>query len=102
MKVVFSTKAIQDIEEIQSYIAVKLANDCAAINTASAIIQRAHALNSSPRRGAVVVDFKAPDKTPYRYIVVKNYLVIYSVGKNVVSIIRVVHGRMNYLRLLGE
>ena len=99
--VLFSPEALNDLEEIKSYIQDDLENDIAAANTLKKIFDRILELESFPKMGALQNSVTNTDNS-YRYLLCNNYTAFYRIEKDSVYIVRVLYGRRDYLRILFE
>jgi len=99
MRVVFSTKADQDLADLFEYIKDNLQNGIAAHNIVSKILDLSKKLSIFPDMGS---SLKAVDirLAPYRYLIVGNYLLIYRVTHEEVLIIRIVYAKSDYVQTL--
>lgn len=101
-KIRINPLALQDLQEIKSYIAEELCNRDAALNVVKRIIARYEQLEEFPLMGtelSVVLNLK----TDFRYIVSGSYLIFYRLEVEYVSIYRILYGRRDYIRtLFGE
>lgn len=95
----FSPLAQDDLIEIKSYIADKLASPLAAKNTMKRITKRIRDLEISPEIGTPLSAVCAIE-SDYRILVCNSYLVFYRYENKTVSVIRVLYGRSNYLATL--
>jgi toxin ParE1/3/4 len=89
--------AEDDLRGIITYIA--LDNPSAATALADKIETRLSSLSSHPLLG------KIPDEPGlahmgYRFLVVQNYLIFYTVEERVIWVHRIIHGARNYVSLL--
>lgn len=89
--------AEEDLNEIILFIA--LDNLSAAENIATKIEKHIQTLANHPRLG------KAPNESQlagagYRYLIVDNYLIFYTIEDETVFIHRIIHGARDYRRLL--
>ncbi len=89
--------AEEDFTELIEYIAAD--NPVAADNVASEIENSLLLLSENPMMGRIPrdEDIKAQK---YRYIIVKNYLIFYTIEDKVILIHRIIHGARNYKILL--
>ena len=99
--VLFSPEALNDLEEIKSYIQDDLENDIAAANTLKKIFDRILELESFPKMGALLNSVTNTDNS-YRYLLCNNYTAFSRIEKDSVYIVRVLYGRRDYLRILFE
>lgn len=101
-KIRINPLALQDLQEIKSYIAEELCNRDAAVSVVQKIISRYEQLSEFPLMGtemSVVLNLK----TDYRYIVSGSYIIFYRVEVEYVSIYRIIYGRRDYIRtIFGE
>jgi plasmid stabilization system protein ParE len=93
--------AQSDMREIYRYIADDLQNQTAAIRRISLIDERIQSLKENPARFQLIRDRFLASKG-FRMIVVKNHLVFFIIREeaNSVSIMRVLYGRRDWLRIL--
>jgi len=99
MTVVFSSVAEQDLSNLFSYIRDELQNPIAAHNIAAKILQRSQQLATFPETGASPygIDQRLDS---YRYLLVDNYLIIYSTTDERAAILRILYARSGYVQLL--
>ena len=97
--IAFTPEALNDLQEIKSYIAEDLCSELAAISTIEKIIKRIRQLTNFPDLGAPLSSIVNID-VPYRYLVCGNYTVFYKKDKSDVSIIRVLYGKRNFMQIL--
>ena len=97
----FSPEALNDLEEIKSYIQNDLENDIAAANTVKKIIDRIRELEAFPKMGSPL-DSVTKTENSYRYLLCNNYTAFYRVEKDSVYIVRVLYGRRDYMRVLFD
>lgn len=93
MNILFLPAAINDIRNIENYIENTLNNPLAAVNTKNSIINGIERLQDQPKLGKIFNEY-------YRYIIIKNYLIFYTIKENGIHIIRVLDGRTDYQFLL--
>ena len=100
-KVRFSPAAVDDMDEIFSYISQE--NVSAAETLLEKLDQQIKALTDFPNRGSVLSeDEYSLIQRGYRFIVVYPYLVFYRIVDDTVIIHRILHGRRDYLRELFD
>lgn len=97
----FSPDALEDLQEIKSYIADDLQNTKAAENTIRTIMDRIKRLIDFPDMGAPLSSV-AQTQSDYRYLICGNYTTFYRHEEDTVYIIRVLYGRRDYMRVLFE
>ena len=90
-----------EMREIYQYIAEELQNPVAAQRRIALIDKAIQSLKESPASRALVRDAYLASKG-YRMVVVKNHLVFYIVREEerAVSVMRVLYGRRDWMRLL--
>ena len=93
----FLRAAEEDLRGIITYIG--LDNPSAATAFADKIENRLSSLSSHPLLG------KIPDEDElanmgYRFLVVQNYLIFYTIEKRVIWVHRIMHGARKYMNLL--
>lgn len=96
--VVYSPKALADLDEIFTYISDKLANPTAATSTVNGIIDTADMLKDHSEVGKPLY-FSDDIFSGYRYLVFKNYLVFYRSSKDTAYIDRILYGKRDYISL---
>jgi len=97
----FSPDALEDLQEIKSYIADDLQNTKSAENTIRTIMDRIKRLIDFPDMGAPLSSV-AQTQSDYRYLICGNYTAFYRHEKDTVFIVRVLYGRRDYMRMLFE
>jgi len=95
----FLQEALDDLEEIVSYIA--LDNPAAAMRMHDKIIQDAENLSASPEMGHRPSYAKIRE-AGYRMLITKPYISFYKKIGNNVFIYRVIHGARNWKRILSS
>jgi toxin ParE1/3/4 len=90
--------AEEDLKGIMTYIALDNLSAAAAA-LADKIENRLSGLSSYPLLG------KIPDEDElanmgYRFLVVQNYLIFYTIEERVIWVHRIIHGARNYMSLL--
>ena len=90
-----------EMRDIYWYIAEELQNPFAAVRRISQIEAAIHSLKENPTRFALVRDAYLASQG-FRMVVVKNHLVFFIVREEeqAVSIMRVLYGRRDWMRLL--
>ena len=97
----FSREALNDLDEIWSYIAIELANPDAAGNTVNGILDEADRLTDYPLTGTplnAVLDIESD----YRFVVYRNYLAFHHLEGNAVHVDRVLHELRDCVRALMQ
>ena len=89
--------AEEDLRGIITYIA--LDNPSAAAALADKIENRLSRLSSYPLLGKIPDEDELADMG-YRFLVVQNYLIFYTIEERVIWVHRIIHGARNYAPLL--
>lgn len=89
--------AEEDFTEIVSFIAVD--NPTAANTIADKIEKNLLVLSENPKLGRIPRDEEIRI-LGYRYIVVQNYIIFYTIEQNTILVHRILHGARNYKSLL--
>jgi addiction module RelE/StbE family toxin len=89
--------AEEDLTEIISFIATE--NPIAANSIADKIEKNIELLSKNPTIGRISRDEEIKN-LGYRYIMVQNYIVFYTIEKRTIFIHRILHGARNYKALL--
>lgn len=98
-KIKYSPAAVDDMDEIFSYIAQD--NVSAAENLLEKLDHHISSLVDFPNKGSLLSDDEYTlIQRGYRFIVVHPYLVFYRVIDHTIIIHRILHGRRDYLRAL--
>lgn len=97
MKIRFNPIAISDMQEIKEYISQD--NPEAAIKVINSLFDKAQSLIDFPKMGAALSK-KIGINTKYRYLICNQYIIFYIFEDDVVSIMRILHGKRDYLSLL--
>ena len=99
MRLRYTPEAISDIRSIKAYIRDQLHNPRAAARIGTMILDHCAALKTFPELG-VSVDGKTGWHTDLRLLVCVSYAAIYRRDGDVISVVRVFHGRQDFLRIL--
>ena len=101
MKVVLLPAAEHDLGSLFEYISENLQNPIAAHNIVEKILRLSNKLASFPEMGSSLrtVDTRIGS---YRYLLADNYLVIYKVEAQDVTVVRILYARSDYVRLLQD
>ena len=89
--------AEEDFTEIVSYIAAD--NPSAANTLANKIEKNLELLSDNPRLGRIPRDEEIRN-LGYRYIIIQNYIVFYTIDERTILIHRILHSARNYKSLL--
>ena len=99
MKLRYTPEARLDIKSIQQYVSQDLGNPNAANRIINNIVMCCSNLTQNPMLG-MRLSAKIGRETDLRYIICGKYLVFYRVDVSAISVIRILDGRINYLRIL--
>lgn len=99
MRVQYKPQAIDDIKELHDYISSVLKNPAAAKKLTTAILHSVSQLKTNPLLGAELRG-KFDIDTDIRFIIVSKQLIFYRVQNDIITIIRVIDGRRDYMVLL--
>ena len=89
--------AEEDFTEIVTFIAAE--NPISAITIADKIEKNLELLSENPLLGRIPRDEEIRN-LGYRYIIVKNYIIFYTIEKQVILIHRILHSARNYKSFL--
>lgn len=100
-KVIISSIAAQDLDDIIGYIKDVLISTENAKNVFDEIEKAIYSLNDKPKRNALVKD-QYLNKRGIRLLIVKKYIVFYIVSdkEKEVRIVRILYGRRNWMKIL--
>ena len=91
--------AARDLAEIRDYISTKLGNPIAAEGTVRRILNALRILRDHGEAGPGL-EAKTGLKTDLRMLACGNYIAIYRVEGNRVSVARILNARQDYMRIL--
>ena len=97
--IVYSPRAIGDLDYIWAFLAVDCGNPRAAERAVQGILDRIDALSELPEIGTPL-DSRCIVHSDYRFVLSGNYLAFYRYENDSVFIDRVLDGRSDYLRKL--
>ena len=97
--IVYSPRAIGDLDDIWAFLAVDCGNPRAAERAVQGILDRIDALSELPEIGTPL-DSRCIVHSDYRFVLSGNYLAFYRYENDSVFIDRVLDGRSDYLRKL--
>ena len=95
----YTPEARNDLRELKSYIATALKNPIAAKSVTNRIVSACSILKEQPYSGADLAAKTGRD-TDLRYLICDKHIAFYRVEENCVSIVRILDGRTNYMRVL--
>lgn len=98
MKLRYTPAAMNDLEEIKTYIAETLLNPDAAQQLVAGIAVSCAKLKEQPMLGAEL-RYKINREVDERYLIHGKHIIIYE-ATDVISILRVLDTRTNYLQIL--
>jgi len=98
-KLLISPVALEDLEEIKTYISEELDNPIAAVNVVSRIVKSIKKLKGTPGIGRPLAT-KVSFETDYRYLACGNYLAFYRYEDKTIYVDRILYGRRDYVRIL--
>ena len=96
-----SEPAENDLKDIVRYIASQLSAPISALNMMELLEEAMAGLSDIPQRCPLVTDERLA-QMGYRKLVVKKYIVFFSIDENnkMVDVERILYGRRDWLRLL--
>ena len=97
--IVYSPRAIGDLEDIRAFLAVDCGNPRAAERAVQDILDRVDSLADLPEIGTPL-DSRCIVHSDYRFVLSSNYLAFYRYENDSVFIDRVLDSRSDYLRKL--
>ena len=97
----YSPQALDDLEEIWSYIHDELCNPSAARNTIDGILKAVERLKVFSGAGAVL-SFSDGINSGYRFVMYGDYLAFYRVMESDVFVDRIIYGKRDYMSILFE
>jgi len=98
-KVRLSPEAIADLDNLNDYISKKLKNPTAAANIIEKIVKTLRILEQHSQAGSSV-EALTGYKTDLRYLVCGNYIALYRIEENFVSVARIINSRQDYMRII--
>lgn len=100
-KIVFTNDSIEEMDSIYNYISRKLYAPNAARKLMEKVEEEVQSLKYTPQKYRVIKRFPEIDME-YRRIIIKNFVVIYTISEkeNIIYIAHMYYGRSNYLNNL--
>lgn len=95
----YSPTALNDLDEIWTYISHNLCSPIAAQNTIDGIMDAVDMLTEQPEMGAPLY-FVSGLNSGYRYVIHGNYMAFYRTNRTDVYVDRVLYGKSDYIRVL--
>ncbi|MBQ1517219.1 MAG: type II toxin-antitoxin system RelE/ParE family toxin [Clostridia bacterium] len=96
MKLLYSRKSIEDIENTTDYIENQLNNPAAAHKLKTTLLKKISHLKENPEIGMKLSD-KIDIESDYRYIIINKQIVFYQIHSDYIEIIRILDGRTDYM-----
>ena len=98
----YKNAALRDIQQKQDYIANVLKNKKAAQNLVSSILRAVSQLVDNPMMG-VPLNSKFDVDSDLRFFIISKQLAFYRIeDESVISVVRVLDGRQDYMSILFE
>lgn len=101
MRLRYTPEARTDLAEIRSYIREVLKNPIAANRIAAGILESCSRLKEQPQMGAALSE-KTGRETELRYLICGKHLAFYRIEEDTISVIRILDGRTQYMRVLFQ
>ena len=101
MRLVYTQQARDDLRETYDYIADVLQNPTAAKSVIESIVLTCGKLEQHPNLG-YSLQSKTGRESDYRCLVCGTHIAFYRVLETEVRIVRILNGRMDYMRILFE
>ena len=98
-KIVYSPESKKDLDEIYDYIHDNLKNFLAAKNAISGIMKKISELKEYPQLGPAWY-LQNDMNSGFRVLYHKNYIIFYTVKKEDICIVSIIHQRQNYVQQL--
>lgn len=99
MRLQYTPQARKDLRQIRAYFASVLQNASAGQRVTARIVKSCGMLKDHPMLGLALGE-KISRSTDLRYLIQGNYLIFYCASTDAISVIRILDGRTDYLRLL--
>ena len=100
MRIEYKHAALQDIKQLQDYIQNVLKNENAAHKLVTSILRAVSLIKDNPEMG-IPLNSKYDVDTDIRFVVVAKQLIFYRISDNdLISIVRVLDGRQDYMAIL--
>lgn len=97
----YTPQAMDDLEEIWTYISDELSNPSAARNTIDGILKAVERLKVFSGAGALLC-FPNGINSGYRFVMYGNYLAFYRVIESDVYVDRIIYGKRDYMSILFD
>ena len=99
MKLRYSPAAREDLRELHGYIARELQNPAAADRTVLSVLESCSCLKEQPLMGPEL-SRRIGRTTDLRYLICGKRIAFYRIEHDVISVLRILDGRTDYLRIL--
>ena len=100
MKLRYAPAAIEDLRRLRDYLRDELAQPLSAQRIPAEIVRRCGILKKNPKLGPALHP-RVRRETDLRYLVCGAHLAFYRVGRETVSVLRILHSRQVFVRVLG-
>ena len=100
MKLRYAPAAIEDLRCLRDYLRNELAQPLSAQRIPAEIVRRCGLLKKNPKLGPALQP-RVRRETDLRYLVCGAHLAFYRVGRETVSVLRILHSRQDFIRALG-
>ncbi|MBQ7872202.1 MAG: type II toxin-antitoxin system RelE/ParE family toxin [Oscillospiraceae bacterium] len=99
MKLKYTPQALNDLQELKTYIGKTLHNVRAARRITKSILDSCGRLKEHPQLG-MSLEAKTGIETDLRYLLCEKHLALYHVEDDLILVVRILDGRSDYLRIL--
>ena len=99
-KIEFYETSLKDLDEIYNYVLLNSFDIVTARNFVLDIVDYCKILNDNPLLGKEL--YLLEEKTKYRYLVYKKYLIFYVLKDKIPNIYRIINSRRDYIKILFE
>ena len=99
MRIKYTPQAIQDLQEIRGYISSALHNPKAAQRISKMILDSCAHLKEFPQSG-VSMSAKLQVESSERILFCENYIAVYRVDDEYISVARILDARQDYVKIL--
>lgn len=100
MKLRYAPATIEDLRRLRDYLREELAQPLSAQRIPAENVRRCGLLKRNPKLGSAL-QARVRRETELRYLVCGAHLAFYRVGRESVSVLRILHSRQDFLRALG-
>lgn len=99
MKLRYTPQARDDLRRIRAYCTEELQNPSSGQRITARIVKSCEMLKEHPRLGLALRE-RIARNTDLRYLIQGSHLIFYRIAEDMISIIRILDGRTDYLRFL--